>query len=89
MSRELQPFLAARNYAQNKPRNGTKNVNMDGLTIQLYCARGSPKDKDKQEGYAVPLRNVEIAKLLYQHPKFGERIKGEKQRLRDSTMIRG
>lgn len=89
LCREVQHYLAARKAAHTKPRNGSTDVDMDELTMRLYCARAGRKDSNLQDVYALPFMYVDAANFLCEHPKFGERTEAEEKQMRDSAMGHG
>lgn len=88
LAREVQHYLGARKAAHNKPRSGSTEVDIEELTMRLYCARAGRKDSNGHDVYALPFKYVEAANFLASHPKFGGRSEADEKRLRDSAMGR-
>lgn len=67
-------------------RNGTTEVDMEDITMRLYCAGAGLKEKDGKDVYVMPFKYRGAAEVFSQHPKFGRRSEKEEKALRDSSM---
>lgn len=57
--------------------------------MRIYCALDGRKDRNRHDGYTLPLKSMETLNFLLQQPKFGGREEEAEKQQRDSAMGSG